>query len=110
MTTSDLLQWFSTFVIACVLAYLAFRKAAPERTALEATTAAQYAQAAKLKGEENAKLEAEIHALEQRLQVVERKKYRVILEFTIGDPPEMGKVVIEPIVDLPIIPLMRKRK
>jgi hypothetical protein len=98
MTNSDLLQWFSTFIIACILAYLAFRKAAPERTALEATTAAQYAQAAKLKGEENTKLEAEIKALEDRLNIIERKRYRVTVEFEIGDPPQVGSVKIEPIL------------
>jgi hypothetical protein len=104
MATSDILQWLSTFVIACVLAYLAFRKAAPERSALEATTAAQYAQAAKLKGEENTKLEAEIQALENRLSIVERKRYRVTIEFEIGDPPEIGAVKIEPVLvcDVPV--------
>ena len=88
------------FILAGVLVWLAIRKAPAERQTLDATTAAQYAQAAKLKGEENQKLEDELSELEHRLELVERKKYRVVLDFTIGDPPEVGKVTIEPLVDM----------
>lgn len=99
--TSDVLPWITQGIMGAVLLYLALRKAPAERQTLDATTAAQYAQAAKLKGEENAKLEDEITDLQKRLELVERKKYRVILDFTIGDPPELGKVTIEPLVDIP---------
>lgn len=102
MSTGDLLQWIMTAFTGMGLLYLAFRKAQPERESYSASAAAQYAQAAKLKGEENTKLENEIRALEARLQIIERKKYRVVMEFTVGDPPEVGKVMIEPIVDLPV--------
>jgi hypothetical protein len=97
----DIIQ--GVFMLATIVGgfYLAIRKAGPERQTLDATTAAQYAQAAKLKGEENTKLEEEINKLEARLVLVERKKFRVVMEFTIGDPPELGKVTIEPIIDLP---------
>jgi hypothetical protein len=100
MSASDILQWFSTFIIAVVLAYLAFRKAPVERQSYDASAAAQYAMAAKTKGEENDRLEKEIDELRQ---MFERKRYRVIIEFTIGDPPEPGKVVIEPILEPPVL-------
>ena len=87
-------------ILAAILVWVALRKAPVERQTLDATTAAQYAQAAKLKGEENQRLEDEISKLESRLELVERKKYRVVLDFTIGDPPEVGKVTIEPLVDM----------
>jgi glucosamine 6-phosphate synthetase-like amidotransferase/phosphosugar isomerase protein len=85
-------------ILAGILVWIANKKAPIERQTLDATTAAQYAQAAKLKGEENDKLEKEIQSLEARLQVIERKKYRIVMEFTIGDPPELGKVTIEPLL------------
>jgi predicted signal transduction protein with EAL and GGDEF domain len=109
MSVSDILQWFSTFVIAVVLAYLAFRKAPVERQSYDASAAAQYAMAAKTKSEENDRLQSEIDELRQ---LFTRKKYRVTLEFTIGDPPEPGKVIIEPIIDppLPITRPIQKRR
>jgi hypothetical protein len=85
-------------LVSGILLWVALRKAPAERATLDATTAAQYAQAAKLKGEENANLQKEVEDLAHRLELVERKKYRIVMEFTIGDPPELGKVVIEPIL------------
>jgi hypothetical protein len=90
-------------VLTAVVVWLASRKAPVERQSLEASTAAQYAVAAKNKAEENERLESEIQSLTHRLEVVEKKKYRIIMEFTIGDPPEMGKVTIEPLIDIPPI-------
>jgi hypothetical protein len=85
-------------VVSALLVWVAIRKAPVERQTLDATTAAQYAQAAKLKGEENARLEEDMKKLELRLELVERKKYRITMDFEIGDPPELGKVIIEPIL------------
>jgi hypothetical protein len=90
-------------LVSGILVWVALRKAPSERATLDATTAAQYAQAAKIKGEENANLQKEVEDLAQRLELVERKKYRIVMEFTIGDPPELGKVVIEPIIPEEII-------
>lgn len=91
-------------IISGVLLYVSLKKAPVERTTFDASASAQYAMAAKTKQEENDRLQTEIEELTARLEIVERKKYRVILEFTIGDPPEMGKVLIEPIIDLKIEP------
>lgn len=100
-------------ILSGILVYVALRKAPVERTTFDAQASAQYAMAAKTKQEENDRLQSEIEELTARLEIVERKKYRVILEFTIGDPPEMGKVLIEPIIDLkaepPTKPIRRKR-
>jgi len=95
------------FVLAGVLVWIALRKAPKERIVMDATTAAQYAQAAKLKGEENAALTAHIDKLEARLQAVENKKFKVCIEFVTGDPPEVLKAEIaqvmpgEPPINLP---------
>ena len=96
--TSDVLPWITQGIMGAVLLYLALRKAPAERRTFDATTAAQYAQAAKLKGEMNTELEEEITRLQQRLEIIERKRYRVTIEFEIGDPPEVGAVNIEPIM------------
>jgi hypothetical protein len=96
-------------ILSGILVWQAVKKAPVERQSLDAGSAAQYAQAAKLKGEENEKLERELaeqklehdlemSALRLRLDKVELKRYRVTMEFTIGDPPEMGLVKIEPIL------------
>ena len=103
MTPSDIstIVLVGQVILSGLLVWLALRRAPVEKQTMDATTAAQYAQAAKLKGEENEKLEVEIQKLEARLELVERKKFRVVMEFTIGDPPELGKVTIEPVIDLP---------
>jgi hypothetical protein len=104
MSTSDILQWVITTLMGLGLLYLAVRKAPIERESFSASTTAQYANAAKTKGEENEKLLQKVTDLENRLAIVERKKYRIVSEFTIGDPPEVGKVLIEPIVEpLPLV-------
>ena len=85
-------------LVSGILVWVALRKAPAERATLDATTAAQYAQAARLKGEENKELEKELEEIRTRLLMVEKKRYRIVSEFTIGDPPEIGKVLIEPII------------
>jgi hypothetical protein len=99
---TGLIAIIGNILLTGALVWVALRKAPIERQTMDATTTAQYAQAAKLKGEENVKLEEEIRKLEERLELVERKKYRIIMEFTIGDPPELGKVTIEPLLQLEI--------
>jgi hypothetical protein len=86
------------FVLAAVLVWIAFRKAPKERMTLDATTAAQYAQAAKLKGEENAALIKHVETLEARLDAVEHKKFKVCIEFLTGDPPEVLRAEIAPVI------------
>lgn len=94
----DIIQWVVMAILAAGGFYLALRKAPAERETLTASAAASYAQAAKLKQEENSSLQKEIDALNARLELVENKKYRVVMEFTIGKEPEVGKVIIEPIL------------
>jgi hypothetical protein len=85
-------------LVSGLLVWVALRKAPAEKQSFDATSIARYAEAAKLKAEENERLETELEEIRNRLTTVERKKYRIISEFTIGDPPEMGKVLIEPII------------
>jgi len=94
--TTDVLPWITQGIMGAVLLYLAFRKAPIERQTLDATTTAQYAQAAKLKGEENARLEGEINELQKRLDAIERKRFKVCIEFITGDPPEVVRAEIVP--------------
>lgn len=93
-------------IISGFLLYISFRKAPVERQSYDASTAAQYAQAAKLKQEENDKLESYNDRLEAEMEdlrkSIARKRYRVTVEFTIGDRPEPGKVTVEPILDAPV--------
>lgn len=104
----DLLQWIVNLILGGLVVYLSFRKAPAERRSLNGDATKSYAEAARLKGEENLKLENEISELEKRLEIVERKKYRIVMEFEIGDPPAIGVVKIEPIV--PVEPITRPRK
>jgi hypothetical protein len=99
---ANLIVLIGQFVLAGVLVWIAFRKAPKERMTLDATTTAQYAQAAKLKGEENAQLVVHINQLETRLEAVENKRYKISIEFLTGDPPEVLKAEVAQIV-LPVI-------
>ena len=76
------------------MVYIALRKAPAERMGIDASAAAQYATAAKIKGEENAKLELELDELRARLDNIENKRFKVCIEFITGDPPEMLKAEI----------------
>jgi hypothetical protein len=98
MTTVEIIV---QLCFAGALLWLALRKAPSERSSLNGSAVKYYAEAAQIKAEENVKLEREVAELAARLEIVERKKYRIVMEFTIGDPPEMGKVLIEPIVPEP---------
>ena len=109
--TLDSLQWGFMALLTAGGVYLAFKKSGPERYSLEANANKAYAEAAQIKAEENVKLEKELAEVNmrlgtiekerviERLALIERKKYRVVVEFTIGDNPEPGKVEIMQIVD-----------
>jgi hypothetical protein len=98
MNTSDILQWLSTFVIAAFLAYLAFKKAPAERNSLNGTASKSYAEAANITMEMYRKSSEEVKCLEARLELLEKKSYRITIEFTIGEPPTVGVVKIEPYI------------
>jgi hypothetical protein len=94
------LPWITQAIMGAFLIYTALKKAPAEKTNLDSGTVKNFADAARMKAEENKQLQAELDDLNSRLLLVERKKFKIIMEFTIGDPPEMGKVTIEPIIAL----------
>ena len=91
------------FILAGLLVWVSLRKAPKELMTLDASTAAQYAQAAKLKGEENTQLLVHVAQLESRLDAVENKRYKICIEFITGEPPEVLKAEVAQIL-LPIVP------
>lgn len=112
-------QWIFDFVLTAILAYLAFRKAPKERIDLDANASKNYAESARIAGEERLKAEQERQKVQQELQVIreeydkriailEHKKYRVVVEFEIGDPPSVGRVQVEPIIDMTPITSFRE--
>jgi hypothetical protein len=115
-------QWAITIIISAMGVagglFISLRKAGSEKQSLDASAANNWSLAAQREAERNSKIELENARLEAEMtelrQLFERKRYRVIIEFTIGDPPEPGKVVIEPIIDPPIKsitrPLQQKRR
>jgi hypothetical protein len=94
MTDVNIIVLVGQLILTGVMVYIAMRKAPAERLGIDATTAAGYAQAAKLKQEENAMLQREIDDVRARLDAVENKKYKVCIEFITGDPPEVLKAEI----------------
>jgi hypothetical protein len=96
---TGLIAIIGNILLTGALVWVALRKAPIERAAMDATTAVGWANAAKQKLEENKELQSEIDELKNRQSMYERKRYRVTVEFTIGDPPEPGKVIIEPLID-----------
>jgi hypothetical protein len=117
MNVSDIAQWF---VILSAIGgfWLAFRKNGSERLSLYGIGSNNLAQANEIQGQTIFKLTKEVQELKMvnsgfisRLEVLERKKYRITIEFEIGDPPQMGAVNIEPIIDEPVTrPMMKKSK
>jgi hypothetical protein len=97
---TDVLPWVTQGILGIALFWLALKKAPIENSSLESGTIKNYADAAKIKAEENKELQDELDDMNKRLLMVERKKFKIIMEFTIGDPPEMGVVTIEPIINL----------
>jgi len=96
--TSDVLPWITQGIMGLLLLYLAFKKAPVERMTLDATTANQYAQAAKAKGEENSQLILHVAQLECRLDAIENKRYKICIEFSTGEPPEVLKAEVMQVI------------
>lgn len=92
-----------------IIVFLALKKAPVERQGMDAATTASYAQAAKLKGEENAQLVVHINQLETRLEAVENKRYKICIEFLTGDPPEVLKAEVAQII-LPVVAQLKPTK
>jgi hypothetical protein len=88
-----------------------------ENRSLNGSSSLSYAQAAQIKGEENVKLEKRVAELEQidiererRITLLEVKRYRVTVEFEIGDPANTGIVKIEPVIpEIKTLPLKKTR-
>lgn len=86
-------------IIGALLLVLAFRKAPKDMANIDATTIQQYAQTVKTMGEENARLQVKVDALEARLKLVEDGRYRLVAQFLVGAKPEVELVTIEPVVE-----------
>jgi hypothetical protein len=94
-------------VLSGILVWIALRKVPSERASADGSAAGSYAAAAKLAAEESLKKSGIITDLEHRLEILERKKYRVLVEFEIGDPPQVGAVKVEPVIP-PLPPRPKK--
>jgi len=95
----DAAQWVLMALLLLGGLWLSFRKGSPERASLDGNASYNYAQAAKIKSEENVKLLQEIQSMKERFDKIEKKKFRVCVDFTIGDPPEPGIVTIVPVIE-----------
>lgn len=103
MNLSDILQWVTTLIIGGFAAYLAFKKAPAEKKSLNGAASADYARAASIADERSSRYAAQVTELENRienneikLKLLEKKSYRITIDFTIGEPPQVGIVTIEP--------------
>ena len=108
----DILHYVIEGVISAFLVFLAFRRAPGERAKDNSGALKDYAESARIAGEE-ARLAREetrqareetIRAkeeLEKRMGILERKRYRCIVDFEIGDPPIPGEVIIIPVIPDP---------
>lgn len=100
-----MIDWATVFnyivqaILGAGILWVAFKKAPAERSSSDASASNDYAQAAKLAAERANGLESEIEELRHEVELVKAKKYRITLEFTVGDPPIPGYVKIEPIID-----------
>jgi hypothetical protein len=99
-----LLQWLPTLICVGTL-ILAIIKSPNERASLNGDTVRNYAEAARIAGEEAQRAREEAQAarthsleLESRFETMERKRYHITVDFEIGDPPKAGIVKIEPIL------------
>jgi len=93
----ELLNWITTAGTAIGFLYLALKKVPSERASLRGSGAEAFAKAAAGYADENISLQKELSIIRDRLEAVEHKKYRITIEFTIGDPPQMGMALIEPV-------------
>lgn len=85
-------------LLSGLLVWVAFRKAPAERSSLDGSGMKSYAEAAKMKGEEVLRLEKQNDEHEKRIRLLETKRYRVVVEFEVGDPSNTGTVKVEPVV------------
>lgn len=100
MTTTDLIQTILMIITGLGMLYVAMRKVGSEQSSLSGSSAKSFAEAAQTYADENLALRREIKEMEKRIDKVEKKKYRITINFEISDPPSVGVVTIEPILDL----------
>jgi hypothetical protein len=113
-----ILQWLPT-LITLGLFVLAVIKSPGERLSLSSGAVKAYAEAAQMAQEDAKEAREEAKAandrakeLEGRVLIVERKRYRVTVEFEIGDPANSGIVKIEPVipdVSLPVTKTIKRK-
>lgn len=99
---SDIAQWL-TIAIAIGYFWIALRNQGSERHSKYGIGDKSMAEANAIQGDRILELTKEVKDLKTefagRLNVLERKKFRITMDFEIGDPPKMGVVLIEPIID-----------
>ena len=100
--TIDLIQSIVMVIIAGLTIYLALRKAPAERINLNGGASESYAKAAQIAGEEMRRYAVEVKTLEDRIDLIEKKHYRITIEFALSDPPVVGVVKVEPILKKPL--------
>jgi len=100
MTTTDLIQTIWMVISGIGFLWIALRKYGSEISSLDGSSAKSFAEAAQAYADVNLDLRKEILAMQARIDKVEKKKYRITINFEIGDPPSVGIVTIEPILDL----------
>jgi hypothetical protein len=108
--TADIVHYIVEGLLSALLVYIAFRKAPTERAQSDGTASESYAKAAQISGQETLTLRQTIAEQEQRIAVLERKKFQVIMEFEIGDPPSVGVVNIKPILPNDTVLMQRSRR
>jgi hypothetical protein len=97
---AQIFQYVFDGIVALGLLWIGLRKLGSERASLNGAASESYATAAKIVADD--KIE-----LEKRIAALEHKKYRVMVEFEIGDPPSVGVVTVEPIC---VTPSKKKHK
>ena len=96
--STDIWHYLIEGAISACLVFLAFRRAPGERTKDNSSSLKDYIETARMAGEEIRQEREQRQELERRLAVVEKKRYRINMEFEVGDPPTVGVVKIEPII------------
>jgi hypothetical protein len=108
--STDILHYLIEGAISACLVFLAFRRAPGERAKDNSSTMKDYIETAKMAGEEIRQEREQRQELERRLSIIERKKYKVYIEFEVGDPPTVGVVRIDPVLPENTLPLPLKSK
>jgi hypothetical protein len=94
----DILHYLIEGVISAFLLFLAFRRAPGERARDNSASLKDYIETARMAGEEIRQEREKRQELERRLAIIEMKRYRIILDFEIGDPPTVHETKIIPII------------